>query len=152
MSKIYKINQLINSHTPNVSYFFFFVNCRTPIPVPAHVSVFVQLRLCLVHVKYFSENKYFPEMLFSGKENVFRLFGWIGIRFTENQFQCLVRSNISIVFYENPPAPTHHHPQRIHHHPHTSTTQHKNHQNTTTNITTTTTTTKLEIKERKIER
>ena len=33
-------------------------------------------------------------MLFSGKENVFRLFGCLGIRFTENQFRCLVRSNI----------------------------------------------------------
>ena len=49
-------------------------------------SVF--LRLCLVYVKYF------PEMLFLGKENVFRLFGCLGIRFTENQFWCLIRSNI----------------------------------------------------------
>ena len=31
----------------------------------------VILRLCLVPVKYFSENKNFPEMLFSGKENIF---------------------------------------------------------------------------------
>ena len=30
------------------------------------------LRLCLVCVKYFPENKYFPEMLFSGKENIFK--------------------------------------------------------------------------------
>ena len=45
-------------------------------------------RLCLVHVKYF------PEMLFSRKENVFKLFGCLGIHFTENQFRCLVRSNI----------------------------------------------------------
>ena len=52
------------------------------------------IRLCLVHVKYFPENKYFPEMLFSGKENVFRLFGCLGIHFMENQFRCLVRSNI----------------------------------------------------------
>ena len=52
------------------------------------------LRLCLVHVKYFLENKYFPEILFLGKENVFRLFGCLGIRFTENQFRCLVRSYI----------------------------------------------------------
>ena len=52
------------------------------------------IRLCLVHVKYFPENKYFSQMLFSGKENVFRLFGCLGIHFTENQFRCLVRSNI----------------------------------------------------------
>ena len=51
-------------------------------------------RLCLVHVKYFPENKYFSKMLFSENENVFRLFGYLKIRFTENQFQCLVRSNI----------------------------------------------------------
>ena len=31
----------------------------------------VILRLCLVPVKYFPENKNFPEMLFSGKENIF---------------------------------------------------------------------------------
>ena len=42
----------------------------------------------MVHVKYFSE------MLFSGKENIFRLFGCLGIHFTENQFRCLVRSNL----------------------------------------------------------
>ena len=29
-------------------------------------------RLCLVHVKYFQENKYFPEMLFLGNENIFK--------------------------------------------------------------------------------
>ena len=49
--------------------------------------------LCLVHIKYFPKNKYFPEMLFSGKENVFRLFGCLGIHFMENQFRCLIRSN-----------------------------------------------------------
>ena len=32
-------------------------------------------RLCLVHVKYFPENMYFPEMLFSGKENIFKCLG-----------------------------------------------------------------------------
>ena len=33
-------------------------------------------------------------MLFLEKENVFRLFDCLGIRFTENQFWYLVRSNI----------------------------------------------------------
>ena len=33
------------------------------------------LRLRLVHVKAFPENRYFPEMLFSGKENVFMCLG-----------------------------------------------------------------------------
>ena len=30
------------------------------------------LRVCLFHVKYFPKNTYFPEMLFSGKENNFK--------------------------------------------------------------------------------
>ena len=30
------------------------------------------LRVCLFHVKYFPENTYFPKMLFSGKENIFK--------------------------------------------------------------------------------
>ena len=34
--------------------------------------IYFTLSLCLVHVKYFPENKYFPEMLFSGKENIFK--------------------------------------------------------------------------------
>ena len=54
--------------------------------------------LCLVPVKYFPENKYFSEMLFSGKKNVFKLFGCLKIRFIENQLWCLIRSNI---FTEN---------------------------------------------------
>ena len=37
-------------------------------------------------------------MLFSGKKYVFKLFGCLKIHFTENQFRCLVRSNI---FTEN---------------------------------------------------
>ena len=37
-------------------------------------------------------------MLFSGKKNVFKLFGCLKIHFMENQFRCLVRSNI---FTEN---------------------------------------------------
>ena len=32
----------------------------------------VGLRLCLFHVSDFPENTYFPEMLFSGKENIFK--------------------------------------------------------------------------------
>ena len=36
--------------------------------MPKFINIF---RLRLVRVKVFSENRYFPEMLFSGKENVF---------------------------------------------------------------------------------
>ena len=56
------------------------------------------IRLCLVPVKYFLENIYFPKMLFSGKKNVFKLFGCLKIHLTKNQFRCLVCSNI---FTEN---------------------------------------------------
>ena len=35
-------------------------------------ETFRSIRLCLVGVKYFPENIYFPEMLFSGKENIFK--------------------------------------------------------------------------------
>ena len=35
----------------------------------------MRLRLRLVRVKAFPENRYFPEMLFSGKENVFMCLG-----------------------------------------------------------------------------
>ena len=40
--------------------------------LPDEIENLMHLRLCLVHVKYFLENKYFPEMLFSGKENIFK--------------------------------------------------------------------------------
>ena len=36
------------------------------------VTKIMNLGLCLVPVKYFLENKYFPEMLFLGKENIFK--------------------------------------------------------------------------------
>ena len=45
------------------------------IELSSHVFKFVSnkwFRLCLVHVKYFSKNKYFLKMLFSEKENIFR--------------------------------------------------------------------------------
>ena len=35
-----------------------------------HIEIWV--RLCLVHVKYFPENKYFLEILFLGKKNIFK--------------------------------------------------------------------------------
>ena len=40
--------------------------------VPQSNEKAMLLRLCLVHEKYFPENKYFLKMLFSGKENIFR--------------------------------------------------------------------------------
>ena len=35
----------------------------------------MSFRLCLVHVKYFSKNIYFSEMLFFEKENIFKCLG-----------------------------------------------------------------------------
>ena len=47
------------------------------------------LRLCLVAVKRFPENTYFPEMLISGKGKYFHVFGCISKNFLENIFWCL---------------------------------------------------------------
>ena len=46
-------------------------------------------RLCLVAVKRFSKNTYFPEMLISGKGKCFHVFGCISKNFLENIFWCL---------------------------------------------------------------
>ena len=55
-----------------------------------HSSVAIlQLRLCLVAVKCFSENIYFPEMLISRKGKYFSVFGCISKNFPENIFWCL---------------------------------------------------------------
>ena len=50
----------------------------------------MHLRLCLVAVKRFSENTYFPEMLISRKGKCFHVFGCILKNFPENIFWCLV--------------------------------------------------------------
>ena len=46
-------------------------------------------RLCLVAVKRFPENTYFPEMLISRKGKYFNVFGCISKNFPENIFWCL---------------------------------------------------------------
>ena len=46
-------------------------------------------RLCLVAVKRFSENTYFPEMLISGKGKYFCVFSCISKNFPEKIFWCL---------------------------------------------------------------
>ena len=46
------------------------------------------LRLCLVAVKRFPENTYFPEMLIFGKGKCFLVFGCISKNFPENIFWC----------------------------------------------------------------
>ena len=50
----------------------------------------VCLRLCLVPVKYFPENKNFSKMLFSGKENIFKCLVALWKLLDENIFMCLV--------------------------------------------------------------
>ena len=47
------------------------------------------IRLCLVAVKRFPENTYFPEMLIFGKGKCFHVFGCISKNFPENIFWCL---------------------------------------------------------------
>ena len=49
----------------------------------------MQLRLCLVAVKLFSENTYFLEMLIFGKGKCFHVFGCISKNFPEKIFWCL---------------------------------------------------------------
>ena len=49
----------------------------------------LDLRLCLVVVKRFPENTYFPEMLISEKGKYFSVFGCISKKFSENIFWCL---------------------------------------------------------------
>ena len=51
--------------------------------------LWVWLWLCLVAVKRFPENTYFPEMLISGKGKYFSVFGCISKNFPENIFWCL---------------------------------------------------------------
>ena len=54
-----------------------------------HAFITESLRLCLVAVKRFPENTYFPEMLISGKGKCFHVFGCISKNFPENIFWCL---------------------------------------------------------------
>ena len=52
------------------------------------------LRLHLVRVKAFSQNISFSENFIIRKGKYIQVFGCVGIRFTENQLRCLVRTNI----------------------------------------------------------
>ena len=88
----------------------------------------LQLRLCLVHVKYFPENIYFPERkIFSSVWVYYENFS----RKYFHLFGNILKILFSTITYTKP-----------------TITQQENHQNTTTH-TTTTTTKKSEIKERK---
>ena len=53
-----------------------------------HYNLFT-VRLCLVAVKRFPKNTYFPEMLISRKGKYFSVFGCISKNFPENIFWCL---------------------------------------------------------------
>ena len=55
---------------------------------------YVSIRLRLVRVKAFLENISFSENAIFRKGKCIQVFGCVGIRFTENQFWCLVRTNI----------------------------------------------------------
>ena len=60
----------------------------------------MKIRLCLVHVKYFSENKYFSEMLFSGKENIFKCLVHLKKCFEKYflMFGCVLENTIENTF------------------------------------------------------
>ena len=53
-----------------------------------------RLRLSLVGVKSIPENISFSENAIFRKGKCIQVFGCVGIRFTENQVRCLVRTNI----------------------------------------------------------
>ena len=55
---------------------------------------YVSIRLRLVRVKAFPENISFSENAIFRKGKCIQVFGCVGIRFAENQFRCLVRTNI----------------------------------------------------------
>ena len=54
----------------------------------------LSLRLRLVRVKAFPENISFSGNAIFWKGKCIQVFGCVGIHFTENQFRCLVRTNI----------------------------------------------------------
>ena len=67
-----------------------------------HSKIPLCLRLCLVPVKYFLENTYFPEMLFSGKENIFKclvVFGKILWKIFSGVWLCCWKYHRKYIFY-----------------------------------------------------
>ena len=54
----------------------------------------MRIRVRLVRVKAFIENISFSGNAIFRKGKCIQVFGCLGIRFMENQFQCLVRTNI----------------------------------------------------------
>ena len=67
-----------------------------------------QPRLCLVAVKRFPENTYFPKMLISGKGKYFCVFGCISKNFPENIFWCLERKKENTNLEKHKPQPRKH--------------------------------------------
>ena len=56
----------------SLSFFYFLFSMFQSVLQCNQEENAMHVRLCLVAVKYFPENKYFPEMLFSEKENIFK--------------------------------------------------------------------------------
>ena len=67
------------------------------------------LRLCLVAVKRFPENTYFPEKLISGKGKYFSMFGCISKKFPENIFWCLEKKKENTNPEKHKPQPRKNH-------------------------------------------
>ena len=70
-----------------------FINARVG-PITHVGGRILHLRLCLVRIKAFSESISFFENAIFRKEKCIQVFGCVEIHFTENQFRCLVRTNI----------------------------------------------------------
>ena len=71
----------------------------------AECENFLFLRLCLVVVKRFPENTYFPEMLISGKGKYFHVFGCILKNFSKNIFWCLEKKKENTNLEKHKPQP-----------------------------------------------
>ena len=82
---------------------------------PENRQQLLNLRLCLVHVKYFPENKYFSEMLFLGKENIFKC--WLHYENCFRKYFYVFGNILKMLFstttHTTGKPPKHHHP---HHH------------------------------------
>ena len=70
-----------------------------------HILKYMRLRLCLVAVKHFLENTYFPEMLISGKRKCFHVFGCISKNFPEKIFWCLEKKKENLNPEKHKPQP-----------------------------------------------
>ena len=92
----------------NFAYFYGYKNDVLSDILLATFHKFIKLRLRLVHVKAFPENISFSGNAIFRKGKCIQVFGCVGICFTENQFRCLVCTNIlrtNVIKFTTPTFP-----------------------------------------------